>query len=47
MAQRCSYALEGTLRGAMPGGDGGMRDIHLHARIATDPVPDLTARAAP
>ncbi|RLU84038.1 GNAT family N-acetyltransferase [Streptomyces griseocarneus] len=46
VAERCSYGLEGTLRGAMPGSDGGMWDIHLHARLAMDPAPDLTARAA-
>ncbi|MGW2366143.1 GNAT family N-acetyltransferase [Streptomyces sp. NPDC001667] len=46
VAERCAYGLEGTLRGALPGSDGGMWDIHLHARLATDPEPDLMARAA-
>ncbi|MGW1073791.1 GNAT family N-acetyltransferase [Streptomyces sp. NPDC002537] len=46
VAEHCAYLLEGTLRGEMPGGDGEMWDVHLHARIATDPEPDLMARAA-
>ncbi|MFI1797801.1 GNAT family N-acetyltransferase [Streptomyces sp. NPDC020379] len=46
VAERCAYGLEGTLRGALPGGDGGMWDIRLHARLATGPEPELTARGA-
>jgi RimJ/RimL family protein N-acetyltransferase len=39
VARRCVYAYEGLLRGAMINPAGGMRDIHLHARLATDPAP--------
>ncbi|MFI6347942.1 GNAT family N-acetyltransferase [Streptomyces sp. NPDC050560] len=42
IAERCGYALEGTLRGAMfeTGRRDAFRDCHLHARIATDPAPE-------
>ncbi len=36
VARNCSYALEGTLRGAMLDPDGGFREMHLHARVADD-----------
>lgn len=39
VAHRCVYAFEGLLRGAMIDPAGGMRDIHLHARLSTDPAP--------
>ncbi|MEU6552911.1 GNAT family N-acetyltransferase [Streptomyces sp. NPDC046915] len=41
VAERCGYAYEGTLRGAMfeAGRLDAFRDVHLHARIATDPEP--------
>lgn len=39
VARRCGYALEGLLRGAMIDTAGRPRDIHLHARLATDPGP--------
>jgi RimJ/RimL family protein N-acetyltransferase len=36
VARRCAYTLEGVLRGAMIDTAGVPRDIHLHARLATD-----------
>ncbi|MFJ3672138.1 GNAT family N-acetyltransferase [Streptomyces sp. NPDC090106] len=38
-AERCGYPYEGTLRGAMfeAGTLEAFRDVHLHARLATDP----------
>jgi RimJ/RimL family protein N-acetyltransferase len=41
IAQRCGFPYEGTLRGAMfeAGRLDAFRDVHLHARIATDPDP--------
>jgi RimJ/RimL family protein N-acetyltransferase len=36
VAQRCGFALEGTLRQAYRYGDGQLHDEHLHARLATD-----------
>lgn len=43
VAERCGFPYEGTLRGAMfeAGRRDAFRDIHLHARIATDPEPGL------
>ncbi|MFG1809695.1 GNAT family N-acetyltransferase [Streptomyces sp. NPDC049040] len=43
VAERCGFAHEGTLRGAMLAAAParGFRDAHLHARLATDPRPDL------
>jgi RimJ/RimL family protein N-acetyltransferase len=41
VAQRCEYSFEGLLRGGRVDLWGVPRDMHLHARIATDPVPDL------
>ncbi|MGC9378053.1 GNAT family N-acetyltransferase [Streptomyces sp. MH13] len=40
-AERCGYACEGTLRGAMfeAGRQDAFRDVHLHARLATDEEP--------
>ncbi|MEU6174408.1 GNAT family N-acetyltransferase [Streptantibioticus parmotrematis] len=43
VARRCGYAYEGTLRDALPDVDGGFLTVHLHARLATDPAPDVTA----
>ncbi|MGW6732713.1 GNAT family N-acetyltransferase [Streptomyces sp. NPDC055013] len=39
IAERCGYRYEGTLRGAMweAGRQDAYRDVHLHARLATDP----------
>ncbi|MEV0260785.1 GNAT family protein [Streptomyces sp. NPDC050617] len=41
VAARCGYAFEGTLRGAMfeAGSKDAFRDVHLHARLASDPPP--------
>ncbi|WP_405735525.1 GNAT family N-acetyltransferase [Streptomyces sp. NBC_00028] len=41
VAERCGYPYEGTLRGAMfqSGTLDAFRDVHLHARLATDPEP--------
>jgi RimJ/RimL family protein N-acetyltransferase len=46
IAVTCGYGYEGTLRGAMfeAGRQDAFRDVHLHARLATDPGPDLEAR---
>ncbi|MFF4118534.1 GNAT family N-acetyltransferase [Streptomyces sp. NPDC001714] len=43
VARTCGFAYEGTLRGAMfeAGRQDAFRDVHLHARLATDPSPDL------
>ncbi|MEU9730711.1 GNAT family N-acetyltransferase [Streptomyces sp. NPDC048002] len=42
IAERCGFAYEGTLRGAMweAGRHDAYRDMHLHARLADDPDPD-------
>jgi RimJ/RimL family protein N-acetyltransferase len=42
IAERCGFAYEGTLRGAIFEEDrhDAFRDAHLHARLATDPEPD-------
>ncbi|MEU6374439.1 GNAT family N-acetyltransferase [Streptomyces sp. NPDC046909] len=39
IAERCGFRPEGTLRGAMfeAGRQDAFRDVHLHARLATDP----------
>jgi RimJ/RimL family protein N-acetyltransferase len=41
IAERCGFPYEGTLRGAMfeAGRYDAFRDVHLHARLATDPEP--------
>ncbi|MET8942320.1 GNAT family protein [Streptomyces sp. NPDC004542] len=43
IAEKCGFRYEGTLRGAMfgAGRQDAFRDVHLHARIATDPEPAL------
>ncbi|MFI7410644.1 GNAT family N-acetyltransferase [Streptomyces sp. NPDC049627] len=43
IAERCGFRYEGTLRGAMweAGRHDAYRDMHLHARLATDPDPDV------
>ncbi|MFF3819681.1 GNAT family N-acetyltransferase [Streptomyces bluensis] len=42
IAERCGFPYEGTLRGALfeEGRYDVFRDIHLHARLATDPEPE-------
>ncbi|WOT35478.1 GNAT family N-acetyltransferase [Streptomyces coeruleorubidus] len=47
IAERCGFAYEGTLRGAIfeEGRHDAFRDAHLHARLATDPEPDAEADA--
>ncbi|MEV7993468.1 GNAT family N-acetyltransferase [Streptomyces sp. NPDC086077] len=47
IAQHCGFPYEGTLRGAMWEADrqDAFRDVHLHARLATDPEPDPRATA--
>ncbi|MFF0222842.1 GNAT family N-acetyltransferase [Streptomyces sp. NPDC004629] len=55
IAQNCGFPYEGTLRDAMFAAErhDAFRDVHLHARLATDPEPDLdpprtgTGAAAP
>jgi RimJ/RimL family protein N-acetyltransferase len=41
VAERCGFRYEGVLRGAMfeVGRQDAFRDVHLHARLATDPEP--------
>ncbi|MER6126186.1 GNAT family N-acetyltransferase [Streptomyces sp. NPDC001795] len=43
IAERCGFPYEGTLRGAMweAGRQDAFRDVHLHARIASDPEPRI------
>ncbi|MFF7789830.1 GNAT family N-acetyltransferase [Streptomyces sp. NPDC007991] len=47
VAERCGFAYEGTLRGAIfeEGRHDAFRNAHLHARLATDPEPG--AESAP
>ncbi|MFE6682408.1 GNAT family N-acetyltransferase [Streptomyces sp. NPDC057729] len=45
VAHRCGFLLEGTLRQSYRYGDGAYHDEHLHARLATDPVPADRAMA--
>ncbi|WP_320777217.1 GNAT family N-acetyltransferase [Streptomyces sp. CRN 30] len=50
IAERCGFAYEGTRRGGMfeAGRYDAFRDVHAHARLATDPEPGpVTATAAP
>jgi RimJ/RimL family protein N-acetyltransferase len=41
LATRCGYVLEGTTRQSFVYGDGRRHDEHLHARLASDPAPEL------
>ncbi|MFE6285767.1 GNAT family N-acetyltransferase [Streptomyces sp. NPDC057877] len=43
IAERCGFPYEGTLRGAMWEAENrdAFRDVHLHARLATDPPVNL------
>lgn len=47
IAERCGFPYEGTLRGAIFEEDrhDAFRDAHLHARLATDPEPDVESDA--
>ena len=45
LALRCGFLLEGTSRQSYVYGDGLRHDEHLHARLATDPVPELAGLA--
>jgi ribosomal-protein-alanine N-acetyltransferase len=40
LAMRCGYPAEGTQRGVFPAKDGIRLDLHVHARLTTDPPPD-------
>ncbi len=42
LALRCGFLLEGTSRQSYVYGDGLRHDEHLHARLATDPTPDIS-----
>ncbi|MGC0316350.1 GNAT family N-acetyltransferase [Kitasatospora acidiphila] len=39
VARKAGYPLEGVLRQAMPDSYGNWHDLHLHARLASDPEP--------
>jgi RimJ/RimL family protein N-acetyltransferase len=39
VARRSGYPLEGVLRQALPDSYGAWHDLHLHARLASDPEP--------
>ncbi|CAL9455069.1 hypothetical protein SUDANB58_02531 [Streptomyces sp. enrichment culture] len=43
IAERCGFRYEGTMRGVLlqPGRHDAFRDAHLHARLATDPEPEV------
>ncbi len=41
LALRCGYLVEGTARQSFVYGDGLRHDEHLHARLASDPAPDV------
>ncbi|MFG3659329.1 GNAT family N-acetyltransferase [Streptomyces sp. NPDC047706] len=45
IAEHCGFPYEGTLRGAMWESDrqDAFRDVHLHARLSTDPAPGRPA----
>lgn len=43
VAERAGFQLEGTARQSFVYGDGQRHDEHLHARLATDPDPELGA----
>ncbi|WP_189928798.1 GNAT family N-acetyltransferase [Streptomyces sulfonofaciens] len=47
VAERCGYRFEGELRGAMfeAGRHDAFRNVHLHARLASDPYPPVDAPA--
>lgn len=39
VAEKSGFALEGTTRSSYRYGDGNLHDEHIHARLATDPLP--------
>jgi RimJ/RimL family protein N-acetyltransferase len=41
VAERAGYRAEGVLRGSFLAPDGTRHDSHLHARLATDPQPEV------
>ena len=41
VAERAGFLLEGTARQSFVYGDGQRHDEHVHARLATDPAPEL------
>lgn len=45
VAARCGFALEGTERAGQDHGDGVLHDLHVHARLATDPPGAVPAAA--
>jgi RimJ/RimL family protein N-acetyltransferase len=47
VALAAGFVLEGTTRAAYAVPGGGREDCHIHGRLATDPVPDLTTRTNP
>ncbi|CAL9493309.1 hypothetical protein SUDANB15_03264 [Streptomyces sp. enrichment culture] len=49
VAERCGFGYEGTTRGAIfeAGRHDAFRDARLHARLATDPEPDLPGITGP
>ncbi|MBA2807017.1 GNAT family N-acetyltransferase [Streptomyces sp. KM273126] len=49
IAERCGFPYEGTLRGAMfeAGRYDAFRDVHLHARLVTDPEPEPDSKPDP
>ncbi|MFD3514344.1 GNAT family N-acetyltransferase [Streptomyces sp. NPDC058657] len=48
VALRTGYVLEGTARGALPSAEPGVHlDMHVHARLATDPAPERPRMASP
>jgi RimJ/RimL family protein N-acetyltransferase len=47
VARVCGFAPEGVKRAALPRGDGGFDDVHLHSRLASDPPGPLEPGPAP
>ena len=39
VAEKAGFLLEGTMRSSYRYGDGKLHDEHMHARLATDPMP--------
>jgi RimJ/RimL family protein N-acetyltransferase len=47
VARACGFPPEGVKRAALPRGDGGFDDVHLHARLAADPAGPLEPGPVP